>query len=172
MKKAVNECEWSFEELSGDILPGYLKTLESAMQTPFEAAGIKPRGLGKAALLKLLNRKSDFSGSYVFIEGNTPIYVGISRSVASRIHQHLKTRTHFSASLAYLIAKRKYNPGSSRTANMHDDKFEVEFEKAQKRLWNSKIATIEIKNPTELYLFEAFAAMAFGTGELNSFLTH
>ena len=34
------------------------------------------------------------------------------------------------------------------------------------------VAFIEIENPLELYVFEAFAAMTLGTHEWNTFRTH
>jgi len=55
---------------------------------------------------------------------------------------------------------------------MEDAGFRGEFEKAQQYLRGLSVAFIEIENPLELYVFEAYAAMALDTAEWNTFRTH
>ena len=55
---------------------------------------------------------------------------------------------------------------------MADLRFTVAFTKAQARLRRFNVAYIEIENPLELYVSEAFAAIALGTHEWNTFRTH
>jgi hypothetical protein len=55
---------------------------------------------------------------------------------------------------------------------MEDADFQAEFVKAQQYLRGLSVAFIEIDNPLELYVFEAYASMALETSEWNSFRTH
>ena len=80
--------------------------------------------------------------------------------------------THFSASLPYLMAKRKIGGRGTRKAAMGDLEFRRAFEAAQRRLRSCGVAAVEIENPVERHLFEIFAAMALGTGKWNTFDTH
>jgi len=50
--------------------------------------------------------------------------------------------------------------------------FQREFSKAQVYLRSLQVAFIEIQNPLELYVFEAYAAIDLGTHEWNTFRTH
>jgi hypothetical protein len=142
------------------------------MKTPFPASWIRERGVGQATLLERLGRENDFSGCYVLIENDKPLYVGISRGIIGRLFQHLTSNNHFSGSLAYYIAKQQSDPGGTREQNMTDAAFRALFEDSQRRLENCSIATVEIDNPVELHLFEVYAAMELGTGEFNTFRTH
>jgi len=172
MTRQIDDCDKSFNVLARDILPAHFLHLKENMKTPFPASWIKEPGVGQATLLKRLGRKNDFSGCYVFIENDKPLYVGISRTVIVRLFQHLTSNTHFSGTLAYYIAKRQSNPDGTREQNMTDEAFRALFEDSQRRLEQCSIATVEIDNPVELHLFEVYAAMELGTGEFNSFRTH
>jgi hypothetical protein len=55
---------------------------------------------------------------------------------------------------------------------MGDAVFQDEFMKAQQYLRELSVAFIEIDNPLELYVFEAYASMALETSEWNTFRTH
>jgi hypothetical protein len=98
--------------------------------------------------------------------------VGISRSVLARVRQHVLGRSHFDASLAYLIAQRRLPTKGKRSANMENPDFRSAFEAAQYYLRGLLVATVKIENPLELHIFEAYAAMELGTWEWNSFRTH
>ena len=102
MPTPIDSCEHDFPTLANEVLPRYLAQLRDSIESPFPAAWIRESGVGKSALLKRLERDSDFSGCYVFVEGATAIYVGISRGVVGRLFQHLTSTNHFSGSLAYL----------------------------------------------------------------------
>ncbi len=55
---------------------------------------------------------------------------------------------------------------------MNDPAFRAAFEEAQTLLRGCTVAFIEIPNPLELYLFEAYCAMELDTCEWNTFRTH
>ena len=55
---------------------------------------------------------------------------------------------------------------------MKDPAFRAAFDEAQALLRGCSVAFIEIPNPLELYLFEAYCAMALDTKEWNTFRTH
>ena len=49
------------------------------------------------------------AGIYVFSVDDTPVYVGRTRNLRRRLQQHSgKDSTHFSASFAFLIARREF----------------------------------------------------------------
>lgn len=143
-----------------------------------ELAQLKPVSLfaqdkvGPASIARQCNLAGDFSGCYVLVDGDTPIYVGISRKVLNRLRQHVRGRTHFDASFAYAIAQRRQPTAGSRGATMATPKFRAAFDEAQKYLRGLSVAFIAIDNPLELYVFEAYAAMSLGTHQWNTFRTH
>jgi predicted GIY-YIG superfamily endonuclease len=140
-------------------------------------------GIGKSTSLRMLSEKvmnynssstdEDFRGLYVFLIDNNPFYVGISRGIVKRIHQHVKGKNHNTSSLAFKIAKLqykfKYNKeflGTRKELN-----FESEVEPIKKFLMKQKVAIIPVENDDELVLFEIYCSMQLGT-RLNSFQTH
>ena len=81
-------------------------------------------------------------------------------------------KTHFDASLAYTIAQKKRPTKGQRSAAMETERFMTAFSEAQEYLRTLDVAAVQIVNPVELYVFEAFAAMALRTSEWNTFRTH
>lgn len=55
---------------------------------------------------------------------------------------------------------------------MKDTDFLRAFAEAQALLLDCHVAFVEIENPLELYLFEAYCAMELDTCEWNTFRTH
>jgi hypothetical protein len=168
----VDDCSFTFEELSASVLPAHMRRLRESLASPWEASIFAERGSGPEAIARQLGRDGDFKGCYVLSEGGQPIYVGISRSVLARVRQHMTGTTHFSASLPYLMAQRGVPVRGSRDEAMQDQDFRAAFDSAQRRLQTCTVATVQIENPIELYLFEVYTAMALGTGEWNTFETH
>jgi GIY-YIG catalytic domain-containing protein len=142
------------------------------MEKPVPASLFAVPGNGPISIARSLERKSDFSGCYVLIENSKPIYVGISRSVLARLRQHFTGKTHFDASLAYAIAKRRRPTEGKRSEVMNTPEFKEAFASAQSNLRSVQVSFVQIENPLELYLFEAFAAIELGTHEWNTFRTH
>lgn len=168
----IDDCQHSFEHLVEHVLPDHLKRLSEALQTPWSASSFVLPGVGPRALAATFGLLGDFSGCYALLEDSRPIYVGISRKVLSRVRQHMLGRTHFDASLAYLIAQRRLPTKGRRSENMNNPEFLAAFVAAQRYLRGLSIAAVRIDNPVELHVFEVFVAMALGTAEWNSFRTH
>ena len=112
---------------------------------------------------------ADFMGIYVWYHDGKPFYVGISRGVLGRLKQHVSGRSHFSASMAYKIAR-----------TLHDDydggreDFDPDCEKigrVQEWLLQQKVALLPIPDPDQLALFEIYCSMKMDT-VLNTFETH
>jgi predicted GIY-YIG superfamily endonuclease len=175
----IDACPSTFAELAAVILPSHMAKLRQAMTTPFRLADFSAPGVGAKTFLKGLGRSKDFSGCYLILDGSKPMYVGISRRVVHRLQAHCKGNSHFSATLAYSMAKGKLSQGSvgepremTRDAAMKDVALREAFNTAKQVLRNCNVAFIEIPNPVELYLFEVYAALEFDTGEWNTFRTH
>ena len=106
------------------------------------------------------------------------MYVGISRCVVSRLRQHCNGTSHFSATLAYSVAKRKLSQsrgkihGVTRDAAMKDAAVREAFDAARQLLRDGSVTFIEVANAVELHLFEVYAALELDTGEWNTFRTH
>jgi len=106
------------------------------------------------------------------MEADQPVYVGISQGVLQRLRQHVRGATHFDASLAYRMAASRRPHGLTRSGAMAEAEFQSHFRDRQQYLRSLNVAFVEIANPLELYVFEAFAAMELDTCEWNTFLTH
>lgn len=168
----IDDCRHTFEELARSVLPSHMKRLERALEGLKPASTFAQDKVGPAALALQFGMSGDFSGCYVLVDGDRPIYVGISRKVLSRLRQHLRGRTHFDASFAYALAKKNVPTPGTRTAAMATPGFQAAFTQAQEYLRGLTVAFIPIENPLELYVFEAYAAMSLGTHEWNTFRTH
>ena len=154
------------------VLPSYMARLRTALGTPFPMSSFWMPGVGVKGILSRLRRSSDFSGCYVFTRDGEPLYVGISRTVVQRLRQHVTGKTHFDASLAYLMAATETGHDMRRSDAMKDAAFRAAFEKKRALLRDCSVAFIEIDNPLELYLFEAYCAMELDTCDWNTFRTH
>lgn len=169
---AIDGCRHTFAELVDRVLPGHLVRLRRAMRSPWPAADLARPGVGPKTFAKSVGRDNDLSGCYVFMRGARPIYVGISRGVLARIRQHLCGRTHFDASLAYSIAQDRQRTRGNRGDAMKRPRFRRAFRAAQRYLQQLSVAAVDIDNPLELYLFEAYAAIELNTSKWNTFRTH
>lgn len=168
----IDNCQHDFQALTSVVLPEYLRQLREAMRAPHQACVFSRPGVGPISIARTLGLQSDFSGCYVLLERQNPIYVGISRRVLNRLRQHVTGKDHFDASLAYRIAQqRRPTPGQRREA-MQNALFREEFNRVQSYLRGLDAAFVPIANPLELYVFEAYAAMALDTSIWNTFRTH
>ncbi|MBT9391785.1 GIY-YIG nuclease family protein [Hymenobacter sp. NST-14] len=170
---SIDGCGHSFADLAATILPAHMTRLKEAMQHPWPASVFSQPGQGVAKTARHLGLKSDFSGCYVLLDQGQPVYVGISRNVLVRLRQHLTRQDHFAASLAFAMAKKAHGVAvGTRGMLMSNIDFGSAFQQAQAYLRSLSVATVEIENPLELYVFEAYAAMELGTAEWNTFRTH
>src|SRR3989339_1257184 len=165
----IDQCVYSFQELANMVLPAHMAKMKKAMMKPVKMEVLIA---GKRTTLKQLEKENDFSGCYVLLKNRKPFYVGISRSVVKRLTQHVKGKTHFAASLAYRMACDRRPHTLRRTFAMQDMQFQKEFNRAKMEIQSMDVAVIEINDPVELYLFEVFCAMQFGTCRFNTFTTH
>jgi len=166
-----------FEEICRDRLPEYLDALCERVVRPFPLSQITVAGVGEKTAISMITEAfgmplSDFPGAYVLIENGSPIHVGISKHVVGRLVQHLKGKTHFSASLAYKMAVMDTSVSGRRSDNMNDPSFMDRFRVSQERIGRCGVAVIEIDDPIELYLFEVFASLEIRTLHYNHFETH
>ena len=168
----VDQCQHTFEHLAQTVLPSYMKQLRSELEAPKTASLFCSPGRGPVTVARELGLDKDFPGCYVLMDGERPIYVGISRGVLSRLRQHFTGKTHFDASLAYAMAQRRIPTKGQRSIVMEQPVFQQAFSEAQAYLRTLYVAFIEIANPLELHVFEAYAAMSLGTHEWNTFRTH
>ncbi|BBP70313.1 hypothetical protein PHLH6_23170 [Pseudomonas sp. Seg1] len=172
----LHECPHTFEALATTVLPGHMCRMKSALADPREMEAFSVPRVGTKSLLKQLDLAHDFSGCYVLIDNGVPIYVGISRSVVSRLRQHVFGKTHFDASLAFRIAMAKHPDRTisklTRAKAMDDALFGTSFIEAQSYLKTLQVAAIAIENALELYVFEPYCALALDTHQWNSFETH
>ena len=168
----IDQCPHSFSHLASVVLPNYMAVLSQNMNNPTLLSIFSQPGTGVRSLLRQFGRESDFPGCYVLIECENPIYVGISRSVFSRLRQHVTGKTHYDASLAYRIAATKVPHYQKRGDAMKDSVFQRHFNAAKTYLSSLNVAYVEIFNPLELYLFESYCAMELDTSTWNTFETH
>jgi hypothetical protein len=168
----IDDCIHTYDDLALKVLPEHFKKLELSLRAQWPAELFSRTGFGSRALAKDLGFSGDFSGCYVLSEPSRPVYVGISRKVLTRVRQHMLGKTHFDANLAYSIAQRNCPTGGQRATAMESECFKAAFSEAQAYLRRLHVAAVQIDNPLELYVFEAFASMALGTSEWNSFRTH
>jgi len=169
---AIDNCQYSFRDLTMKVLPAHMERIRQELTNPHQMGKFGRHGQGIKTILHRLGRTDDFMGCYVLIENDTPIYVGVSRSVVSRLIQHVKGRTHFDASLAYRIACDRCPHQLQRKAAMKTPEFLKEFAKAKEYLRSLKVAFIGIDNDVELYLFEVYCSMELDTCQWNTFRTH
>lgn len=169
---AIDACTSTFTEMAASILPSDMARLRAALAAPVPMSSFCKQGVGVKSILSGLRRSSDFSGCYVLLHEGKPFYVGISRTVVQRIRQHVTGNTHFDASLAYRMAAGKTGHEMKRADAMQDPTFRTAFDQAKALLKDCSVAFIDIDNPLELYLFEAYCAMELDTCEWNTFRTH
>lgn len=168
----IDDCRHSFKDLAESVLPDHMAKLRMSLQTPWPMSRFCVEKYGPSAIARELGVSGDFSGCYVMVEGDYPRYVGISRKVLDRLRQHVRGKTHFDASLAYSIAQRRRPTKGFRDSAMADPEFVEAFREGQAYLRSLHVGFVQIDNPLELYLFEAYAAMELGTSEWNTFRTH
>ena len=169
---AIDDCQYSFNELANKVMPVRMKDLRYRMQEPIAMAEFGATGVGTSGILTKLGLKKDFKGCYVLIDRGRSIYVGISQNVIQRLQQHVKGKTHYDASLAYRMAAANNPHSTTRSGAMHNDAFKDSFMRSKDYIRTLAVAYIEITNPVELYLFELYCTMELNTDQWNTFKTH
>jgi len=168
----IDDCKHTFAEMADRVLPLYMERMRLALVSPHPSSSFCTKGCGLRGVLSKLGRAEDLSGCYVLVHGGIPYYVGISRKVVSRLRQHLTGSSDSNATLAYLMATEESGHDMSRKEAMKNPSFLQRFREAQQLLRNCSVAFVEISNPLELHLFEAYCAMELDTCKWNTFRTH
>lgn len=117
-------------------------------------------------------------GVYIFYENGRPVYVGRSRRMRARLHEHGRPSSdRYSATFALLLAqeeaqKRGMDCKLMRKAQLvQDERFRPLFLAAKERVARMTVRVVEIEDPVEQTLFEVYAALALET-PYNVFETH
>jgi hypothetical protein len=168
----IDGCPFTFHELVEQKLPEDMARMRAAMSVPHPMEMFGQRGIGPKTIMRRLGLAEDFVGCYLLLDGDRPLYVGISRGVIQRLLQHVKGRTHYDASLAYRIASDNRPHNLKRSVVMQDLEFHAEFERAKDYLRSLRVAFVSIEDDIELYLFEVYCAMELATCKWNTFRTH
>ena len=168
----IDGCPHDFATLANEVLPARMKELRQHMQTPVRMEEFAVHGDGLKTIAKRHGFAGDVSGCYVLMEGYKPIYVGISRHIFNRRAQHVGRGDHLTATLAYRMAAHDAPHVKFAAAAMADPAFRKIFDARRKYLLGLNVAVVEIPNPVELYIFEAYAAMELDTAYWNTFATH
>ncbi len=173
---SIDGCDRTFDELPQMVLPGYMKTLRERMLHPLSMELFSTKKLGPVGICRRPNLSRDPRGCYVLLQERRPVYVGISKQVIQRLRDHVGRGDHLTATLAYRIACKENRHGVTAAEAMKDPEFRGTFEAAKERLKSFSVAFVEIDNPLELYVFEAYCAMELDTGfdasGWNTFVTH
>jgi hypothetical protein len=123
-----------------------------------------------------VNSDNEFKGLYIFgeeIDGEIiPVYVGISRSIYKRLRNHAFGKTSNTCTLAYLMAKHKYETTNS-IKKVAKSIIENETHLAPQKdiIQNYKVVLIPVEKDYDLYFLEIAIAGILKT-KWNSFKTH
>jgi hypothetical protein len=169
----MDRTTYTFVQLATEVLPAHMERLRIAMAAPHDMDLFAERGRGARGNLHLLGREKDFHAAYVFLENGTAQYVGITRKLVSRLMDHVRGTDHYTATLAYSMAKKATGHTRRRSEAMNDASFMEAFVKAKEHLKSLQVAFVEIEDDLALYVFEVYASMELQTtGKWNSFRTH
>ena len=116
---------------------------------------------------------NEIKGIYLFFEDNIPVYVGISRGILRRLKNHFLGKSHFDASLAYLIARDKYDKEievyMGERSKFPFDKYVPAIQSEMIENWT--ISIIPTLDSYEMYFIEFYLACELKT-KWNTFETH
>ena len=76
----IDGCPHDFVTLASEVLPARMDELREHMRDPIRMAEFAVRGDGPKTIASRHGFTVDISGCYVLMEGNRPVYVGISRA--------------------------------------------------------------------------------------------
>ncbi len=168
----IDGCPHDFEALAHDVLPARMRELREHMKSPVSMSEFAVRGHGPKTIARRHNFAGDISGCYVLMEHEKPVYVGISRHVFERLAQHVGRGDHLTATLAYRMAAHDAPHSRYAAQAMADPEFRAVFDRRRAYLLGLSVAVVEVVNPVERYVFEAYAAMELDTCLWNTFETH
>ncbi len=148
-----------------DKMPRYMGELEDC-----EAIGMYTMADQRALRRKLPASK----GVYVLYEREQPMYVGRSDNLADRLLEHGRpSGDSETATFAFNIAKEDFpDPASmSRKELQRTKEFRPLFDAAKERVRKMQVRVVDVKDPIEQTILEAYAHLALDT-PFNSFENH
>ncbi|PJZ27878.1 hypothetical protein CH370_19795 [Leptospira kmetyi] len=83
--------EKKFDYISREILPSYFQVLTSRKKSPLSMSSFYERGTGETEIFRSIKThfgiqsKIDFPACYLFSENQEDLYVGITKSISTRI---------------------------------------------------------------------------------------
>lgn len=119
-------------------------------------------------------KMNEVKGLYIFYENSKPIYVGISRAIIRRLKNHFLGRSHFEASLVYLILRDKHDntrglyQGERATLPQFLDE-RASMQAKMRADWDIRI--LPMQDNYMMYFIEFYLACKLKT-KWNSFETH
>lgn len=125
-------------------------------------------------------KNNEIKGIYIFYEKYRKeggIYIGISQTILRRLRQHFLSKTHNHASLAFVIAQKRYEeenglPYSGPRKDFPFEKYRPKIQEEMKNEWKIKVIPIEgISDHYRMALFEILLACELKT-KWNTFETH
>lgn len=190
MKNYQEEPIPDFQEITNEILDS-MKELSKYKKYRFdELFSAHPKG-GYNTNRKLLKEEIGFNawlndadkdkgkaqneiqGLYIFYEDDVPVYVGISRKLIRRLRNHFLGKSHFEASLVYLMARHDYDNNiafyKGTRANFPFDNYRPKLQQKMQEHWT--ISIIPELNHHKLYYLEFAIACELKT-KWNAFMTH
>ena len=139
--------------------PGYLKNSLIAL--------VGQDYNGRTSKAKVNN---DFKGIYLFVKGETPVYVGISRRACERIRGHFARNSKNSSSWIYAMLKEKV--GADEVSSWDQQRLSNEIKEYRTEYFEDlRLTACLVHDSYILHMAEAFAAVQFKT-KWNSFKTH
>lgn len=118
-------------------------------------------------------------GVYLFSEAGSPIYVGRSRNLKTRIGEHvLPGGGRETATFAFQIARKRAEADGietniGRAELARDPEFSPYFSAAKEHVRQMDVRFIALNDPITEAMFEIYAAVVLGTDRsYNSFETH
>lgn len=120
-------------------------------------------------------KNTEVTGLYIFYENDEPLYVGISRRLIQRLRHHFLSKSHFSSSLVYLMARDEFEMDTGELYKGERKNF-THFIENRERLQemmrkNWKIQIIPETDNYKLYYWEIALACTLKT-RWNTFITH
>jgi hypothetical protein len=122
---------------------------------------------------KILRNAPSGKGIYVLYEGPTPMYVGRSDDLASRLLAHgRRSGSSENSSFAFNLAREKYPDADEVTRGELEqvDEFKALFTEAKERVKRMDVRVVEVIDPIEQTILEVYAHLELST--INSFENH
>ncbi len=161
------DCSWN--DLTLNFLPDKMRQLQEAICNPIPGADFMIRKAGIEYLKSKYSRiQGEFSGCYVLIDENRPVYTGISREVIRRLFRLFKGNSSLS-SFATMIANDKVKIRGTWWEKMKNADYSIAYNNAINWIRTFDVALVPIDNMMELYVFAAYSAQSLNTPMLNHF---